>query len=218
MKGKVKTRVKFVFSVVALLVGNGLFISLSPAFAQTIVDEWPTVQAPKAPELKPVTIDPKVTALLILDIVKPICNAERTPRCVSSLPKLQGLVHQARAKGVSVVYSLGGRATPADIWKEVAPREGEPIVESGSDKFFKTDLEKILKEKGVKTLIVVGTWANGGVLYTSTGAVMRGFQVIVPVDGMSAPSAYIEQYTTSHFASSPATRGVILTKIDMIQF
>ena len=218
MKGKVKTRVKFVFSVVALLVGNGLFISLSPAFAQTIVDEWPTVQAPNAPELKPVTIDPKVTALLILDIVKPICNAERTPRCVSSIPKLQGLVNQARAKGVSVVYSLGGRATPADIWKEVAPREGEPIVESGSDKFFKTDLEKILKEKGVKTVIVVGTWANGGVLYTSTGAVMRGFQVIVPVDGMSAPSAYIEQYVTSHFASSPATRGVILTKIDMIQF
>ena len=218
MKGKVKTRVKFVFSVVALLVGNGLFISLSPAFAQTIVDEWPTVQAPKAPELKPVTIDPKVTALLILDIVKPICNAERTPRCVSSIPKLQGLLNQARAKGVSVVYSLGGKATPADIGKEVAPREGEPIVESNADKFFKTDLEKILREKGIKAVIVVGTWANGAVLYTSTGAVMRGFQVIVPVDGMSGPSAYVEQYTTSHFASSPATRGVILTKIDMIQF
>lgn len=218
MKGRVKKRVKFVFLAVALLVANGLFISISPAQAQTIIEEWNTIKAPPPPELKPVTIDPKVTALLVLDMVKPICNAERTPRCVSSVPKLQGLLNQARAKGVSVIYTLGGKATPADIWKEVAPREGEPIVESGSDKFFKSDLEKILKEKGIKTVIVVGTWANGAVLYTSSGAAVRGFQVVVPVDGVSSPSAYIDQYVTSHLASSPATRGVILTKIDMIQF
>ena len=193
-------------------------LTMTYSFAQTIVDEWATVQAPRPPELKSVTIDPKVTALLILDIIKPICNAERTPRCVSSVPKLQGLLNQARAKGVSVVYSLGGKATPADIWKEVAAREGEPIVESGSDKFFKTDLEKILKEKGIKTVIVVGTWAHGAVLYTSSGAAVRGFQVIVPVDGMSGPSAYVEQYVTWHIANSPATRGMTLTRIDMIQF
>ncbi len=217
MKGKVKRRVAQVF-LAGLLVAAGLFVPAGPASAQTIVDEWPTVQAPKAPELKPVTIEPKVTALLILDIVKPICNAERTPRCVSSVPKLQGLLNQARAKGVSVIYSLGGKATPADIWKEVAPREGEAVVESNADKFVKTDLEKILKEKGIKTVIVVGTWANGAVLSTSSGAAIRGFQVIVPVDGMSAPSTYIEQYVTWHIANSPATRGMTLTRIDMIQF
>lgn len=186
--------------------------------AQTIIDEWATVQTPKPPELKPVTINPKETALLILDIVTPICNAERTPRCIASLPKLQGLLNQARAKGVAVIYTLGGKATPADILKEVAPRGGEPIVESNADKFFKTDLEKILKEKGIKTVIAVGTWANGAVLSTSSGAVVRGFQVIVPVDGMSAQSTYVEQYVTWHIANSPATRGMALTRIDMIQF
>ena len=46
----------------ACLVG---LLTASNAFAQTIVDEWPTVQTPKPPELKSVTIDPKVTALLI---------------------------------------------------------------------------------------------------------------------------------------------------------
>ena len=41
---------------------------------QTIVDEWATVQAPKPPELKPLTLDPKTTALLVLDIIKQSCN------------------------------------------------------------------------------------------------------------------------------------------------
>jgi alkylation response protein AidB-like acyl-CoA dehydrogenase len=39
----------------------------SPAFAQTIVDEWSGVKVPPAPELKGVTIDPKVTALLVTE-------------------------------------------------------------------------------------------------------------------------------------------------------
>ena len=201
-------------SALALLI----LFAAAPLGAQTIVDEWASVQAPKPPELKPVTIDPKTTALLVLDIVKPICNAERTPRCIASLPKLQSLLNQARAKSVSVIYTLGGKAAPADILQEVAAREGEPVVESNADKFVKTDLEKILREKGIKTVVVVGTWANGAVLYTSSGAATRGFQVIVPVDGMSAPSTYVEQYVTWHIANSPATRGMILTRIDMIQF
>ena len=67
----------------------------SQAETKDIIDEWATVQTPKPPELKPVTINPKETALLILDVVTPICNAERTPRCIASLPKLQGLLNQA---------------------------------------------------------------------------------------------------------------------------
>ena len=35
----------------------------------TIIDEWPNVKAPPAPQLKTVTIDPETTALLILDAI-----------------------------------------------------------------------------------------------------------------------------------------------------
>ena len=35
---------------------------------QTIIDNWNTISVPSAPELKPVTVDPKNTALLILDM------------------------------------------------------------------------------------------------------------------------------------------------------
>ena len=72
------------FAALAITAGFFLCQGAAPASAQTIVDEWATVQAPKPPELKPVTLDPKTTALLVLDFVKQTCNAERRPRCLTS--------------------------------------------------------------------------------------------------------------------------------------
>jgi len=112
------------------------------ASAQTIVDEWDKVRAPRPPELKPVALDPKTIALLVLDFVKQTCNAERRPRCLTSVPKVQALLKLARGKGLLVVHSINTAATPADIAKELTPAEGEPIVKAPADKFFKTDLEK----------------------------------------------------------------------------
>jgi hypothetical protein len=55
----------------ALAVAVGLFFwqGAVPISAQTIVDEWAMVQAPKPPELKPVTLEPQGTALLVLDFI-----------------------------------------------------------------------------------------------------------------------------------------------------
>lgn len=187
------------------------------SFAQTIVDEWSTVKVPPAPELKPVTIDPKGSALLVLDIVKQTCPPR--PRCVASVPKIQGLLTKARGKGVAVIYSLVPGGTVADILMEVAPQGGEPIIMSGPDKFLGTDLEKVLKDKGVQTVIIVGTAANGVVLHTGSGAALRGLKVVVPVDGMSAADPYAEQYTAWHLVNAPRVGPqVTLTRIDMIQF
>lgn len=185
----------------------------------TIVDEWGTIKVPPPPELKTVTPDPRVTALLILDIQKRMCNEERRPRCAASVPKIQSLLTKARANGMLVVYSLTRSAEASDIVEEVAPLPNEPIVKSGVDKFFNTDLEDILRDKGIKTVILVGTSAHGAVLNTATGAASRGFEVIVPVDGMSASDPYAEQYTAWHLVNAPGTRRrTTLTKIDLIKF
>jgi isochorismatase family protein len=129
------------FAALAIAVSVFLSQGAVPASAQTIVDEWDKVQAPKPPELKPVTLDPKTIALLVLDFVKQTCNAERRPRCLTSVPQVQALLKLARGKGVSVVHSITTAATPADIAKELTPAEGEPIVKAPADKFFKTDLK-----------------------------------------------------------------------------
>ena len=211
----------FIFKGIRLMKALVLIIFLLPNFvdAQTIIEEWHNVKIPPAPELKSVTVEANSTALLMLDFNKQICNAERRPRCIASIPKVQKLLTEARAKGVFVVYSLTAGAIPSDIAKELAPQGGEPIVTSGPDKFHGTELEKILKERNVKTVIITGVSAHGAVLYTASGAALRGIKVIVPVDGMSAESLYPEQYTVWNLANAARISiQVTLSRTDMIKF
>jgi nicotinamidase-related amidase len=197
-----------------------------PASAQTIIDDWSTVKAPAAPELKPVTIDASNTALLVLDFngaqdpTKGPCNSKNKPRCLASLPKMQALIAAAREKGVPVVYSITSNATPADIATALTPKADDPIVKSGPDKFVNTDLEKILDSKGIKTVIVTGTASEGAVLDTAThAALIKGMNIIVPVDGMSSTEPYGEQYVAWHLTNAPGMSAkTTLTAIDMIKF
>ena len=198
-----------------------IFLTFSiPASADdpTIIDEWDDVIPPKAPDLKPVKVDPSATALLVLDIEQRTCDLERRPRCIDSVPKIKSLVTKARAKGMLVVYSLTSKGTKETILKEVAPLEGESVVKSSVDKFYGTELENILKENGIKTVILVGTAANGAVLGTAIGAAMRKLNIIVPVDGMS-DNPYSEQYVAWHLVNAPGTKPLTtLTQINMIEF
>lgn len=195
-------------------------VQAAPAvFSQTVLEEWEAVQAPPAPAAKPVTADAKSTALLLLDFNKQTCNAERRPRCIATIPKVKNLLAAARARGVPVVYSLSPNAQAADIAAELAPRKDDPVVTSGPDKFLGTDLDKILKERNVQTVIVVGTAAHGAVLHTASGAALRGLKVIVPADGISAETFYPEQYTVWHLLNAPRIGGqTTVTKTELVGF
>lgn len=217
-------RVRALLSVAALA---AVLVCATPAPAQTIIDEWSSVKAPPAPELKPVTVDPKTTALLVMDLTKQLCNNEIRPRCIASIPKIAGLLAAARAKGVMVIYTLvsSPSITIADTLPGVAPKGDEPVVAAFLDKFMlgdqDTGLQKILKDKGITTVIAVGTAAHGAVLYTATTAALRGFNVIVPVDGMSGngQNTYIEQYVAYNLVNAPVIASKItLTRIDMVGF
>ncbi len=204
-------------AVIAVLSMSAL---ASSAHAANIIDEWASVKAPAVPQLKPVAVDPKTTALLLLDFVPhdPYCGPGK-PRCGATLPAMKQLLANARAKGATVVYSVAGKYEAADIAKDVAPAANDPTVKSKADKFLNTDLEKILKDKGIQTVIVTGTAANGAVLYTGSGAALRGLKVIVPVDGLSANDAYAEQLTLWQLAHGPGFGAqVTVTKSDMINF
>ena len=189
-----------------------------PAHAANIIDEWANVKAPAAPELRPVTADPKATALLLLDFISPNCTSR--PRCMASMPIMKKLLAEARAKKMMVVYSVAGSATPDKILADIAPVAGDPVVRGSVDKFAGTDLEKILKDKGIQSVIVTGTGAHGAVLYTASVAAVKKFKVIVPVDGMSSEDLYFEQISAWLLAKGTGGIGpqVTLTKIDMIKF
>jgi nicotinamidase-related amidase len=206
-----------------------VFTYAAPARAETIIDEWSSVKAPPAPTLKSVTLDPKTTALLVIDIIKQTCNMKMRPRCVASIPKVQKLLAEARAKGVYVIYTLFPSPRPAtfpnpkisDYVPELAPKGDEPIVTAFVDKFMlgdkDTGLQKLLKDKGIKTLVPVGVASHNGVLFTSVMASLRGFDVIVPVDGMAGNNAYEDQ-ATDYILTSSIVYKVTLTSVDMLKF
>lgn len=197
----------------------GLTCAPSSAQANDIIDEWANVKAPAAPTLKPVTVDTKDTALLMLDFLHSNCNPERGKRCMASLPIAKKLLGEARAKQMLVVYSAYGKNTEKDIWADVAPKDSEPFVVSFLDKFIGTDLGKILKDKGIKTVIVVGSAANGAAFGTASSAAQRGLSVIVPVDGISSDNPYAEQSAVWNMANAPIISSKItLTTIDMMKF
>lgn len=187
------------------------------AHADDIIADWTKVTAPVAPALKPVGVDPKTTALLMLDFMNQNCG--KRPACVATIPAMKKLLAAARAAKVTVVYSIIANTTPADVIKDVAPEASEAHVKSGPDKFVNTDLDKILKDKGIKTVIAVGTSSNGAVLYTASGAAFRGMNVVIPVDGMSAVSPYADKTTVFTFMNAPSVSAkTTLTRSDMIRF
>lgn len=205
-------------SLLVLAVVAAMGFAVSGSAWGNVIENWASVKAPPPPELKAVVINPKSTALLLLDFHAPNCT--NRPRCMASLPAMKKLLSEARAKGVAVVYSLGGKATPDDILKEIAPASGEPSVRASVDKFAGTDLEKILKEKGIDTVIVTGTAAHGAVLYTGSVAALRGMNVIVPVDGMSSEDLFYEQATALLLSKGTGGIGpkVTLTTSEMMKF
>jgi nicotinamidase-related amidase len=214
MKRKVLQAI--VIGAVALAAG----LAAGAAGAGTIIEEWANVKPDPAPELKPVTIDAKTTALLVMDLSKAICNSNQRPRCIATIPQIAKLMSEARAKGLTVISTVNGNNPPADILPEVAPKPDEKILTgTNSNKFMNTDLEKMLKDKGITTIIAVGSATQGAVLYTVSDAGLRGFKVIVPVDGQSSESLYAEQAVIWLLSHAPRiAQQTTLTSVDMIKF
>ena len=202
----------------ALLIAS---IGAASAAEPTIIDEWGGVLLPPPPTLKPASVDPRKTALLLLDFTTQTCTLAVRPRCAATVPHLAQLLKDARAHGVTVIYSVAtADAKPADILAPIKPESGEEILPPlGPDKFLNSALEATLKSKGIDTIIITGTAAQTSVLHTGGEAALRGFNVITPVDGLSSNEAFPELYTVWHLANAariaPKT---IVTRVDMITY
>ncbi len=182
--------------------GLAALLAAMPAAAQTLIEEWPSIAAPPAPALRDVTLDPATTAVLMLDFMPGNCG--RRPRCVASLPRVAPLLAEARRRGALVVHSITANTAVADILPPVAAREGEPWVQAGPNKFLGSQLAEILRERRIRTVVVLGTAAQGAVLHTASHAALTGLEVVLPVDGMSADTAWPEQYVAWHMANAPS--------------
>jgi nicotinamidase-related amidase len=206
-------------SAAAAVVAAAAGFATAPARAIDVIAEWPTIQMPPAPTLKPATVDPKTTALLLFDFMQENCGAR--PRCVAAVPTLKALMDKARAADMLIAYTFPGGGKVID--PAIAPHEGEVVDQKrgGPDKFLESDLDQRLKNRGIKTVILCGTSAQGVGLGTGAAAAQRGYFVIYPVDCLPSESAFREAYAAWHMAGGGppvTTKWVTVTRSDMITF
>jgi nicotinamidase-related amidase len=194
--------------------------------AQTVGGPMQTLVMPAIPDPARVTLDPKTTALLLLDYVETICTPQ--PNCKDRmLPAITPFIDRVRAAGLTVAY--GTREESMTKWlKEVAPATGDiKIVSKAQDRFYSTDLDQTLKAKGIKTIIIAGWKVSGSVTYTSVGAMARDYTVVIPVDATSAATGYetaigfynVLNSGNSNLGNQPLkSKAVTLSRTDLIAF
>jgi len=166
--------------------------SASPQVSTTSAPQAPAV--PTLPATAPVSLDPKTTAVLVLDYV--FCY--RMTGCNATLPAIQTLLTSARSAGVPIIY------TKAPVPKEIANQTGDTVITNdiGPEKFLNTSLASILQSKGIKTVVVMGIAANGALLYTAQEACVRHYTVVVPLDTVIG-SIFVQAYVPYQLLSGP---------------
>src|SRR5882724_7385794 len=173
-----------------VLLSSSLLLALCGGVAQAQSNKpVQTLQMPAMPDLARITLNSKTTALMVLDYVEDICATQ--PKCKTQmLPAMTPFMERVRKAGLVVAY--GTRAQNMTHWlPQVAPAEGDiKIVNTAQDRFYNTDLDKLLKAKGITTMIMVGWKVSGSVTYTSVGAMIRDYTVVIPVDTTTASSDY----------------------------
>ncbi len=165
------------------------------------------VTVPEYRVLSRLSLPAKNTCLLLADMLVDFVSPRGklfVPDTRKTIPPLRSLVLKARAAGAMIVY-IQDWHRPDDpefsIWgphavqesrgtrviSELAPGPRDFVVRKRTyDPFFSTDLDLLLRQKGIRNLIVTGTVANICVLHAAGSASLRGYRVVVPVDAISA--------------------------------
>ena len=192
-----------------------LWVALSAASA------W-AQEGPNRPEAKPLTLDNKSTAVLVLDLnarcddPKQVCSKITAP--------LGDFLDKARAAAAPIIYTVSASAKGKPIGELAAPRRKESesvIYPDAFDKFFGGALQAFLKDKGANTLIITGSATNNAVLYTATTAArMYRYSIVIPMDAVNASSRYEQEYAIHQFTVLPSEANKLFqfTNLSMISF
>lgn len=123
--------------------------------------------------------------------LKPLLEACRRKRmlivyaCQTSRPGgsdlgLLGEIYPALREGKVCVAGTAG----VEVYKELAPQPEDIIVAKRRfDAFYGTDLELVLRQRGIDAVIITGTSTSVGTESTARAAVARDFRVVFPSDG-----------------------------------
>jgi len=161
-------------------------------------------------------IDPKSTALVVIDLQKGIVAFGRTLAPHSSevvVRNAQRLVEAFRKRGMPVFLVHVAMSSPverlnvvsddpgwrptsppppdaSDFVPELTPQDGDIVITKKQwGAFYGTELELQLRRRGMRTIVLCGVSTNYGVESTARFAYEYGFQQVFAEDAMSSSSA-----------------------------
>lgn len=133
-------------------------------------------------------LKPEESALIVVDMQEDFVNPDNplcVPEAYRQVPRIKVLIEACREIGVPVVYTAYNIASDccadfyeywdavadgagregsegADIYHEIYPQPGERVirVKHTYDSFAGTDLDYVLRNRGIKTIVVCGTLTN----------------------------------------------------------
>lgn len=104
-----------------------------------------------------------------------------------------------------------------DIIPELYPVHGEPIIDKpGKGAFYETDLQLILKNHNIKTLIVCGVTTEVCVTTTVREANDRGYECIIPGDCVGSYFPAFQKSALEMIKAQGAIFGWVSTSNDVI--
>ena len=166
-------------------------------------------------------LEPKSTALILIDLQQGIVGRETAPHSAADVVKRGAqLAARCRAKGATVVYvnvdiakylrlptdksMMDPNAPPpppsaSELVPEAGFQAGDlKITKRQWGAFFGTDLEQQLRQRGIKTILLGGISTNYGVESTARAAAGLGFALIVVEDATASSSAELHRFPYEH--------------------
>jgi nicotinamidase-related amidase len=157
----------------------------------------------------PLAIDPRTTAIVLIDLQQGIVALPLAPRPGAEVvANAVRLLERFRSLGSAVaLVRVGflddkdrlnlpvdtpapGRLPLGGIIPEVGPREGDiQITKRQWGAFYGTELDLQLRRRGIRTIVIGGIATNFGVESTARDAYERGYAQVFVEDAMTSVSA-----------------------------
>ena len=172
--------------------------------------------------MEQVQLDPRTTALVLIDLQRGIVGRQTAPHTAAQVvERAQRLATRCREVGATVVlvrvaYAADGRdrlsqkvdAAPwsardvppdfSELVPELAPKPGDVVVTKRQwGAFYGTELDLVLRRRGVRTIILGGISTNFGVESTARDAWERGYELVFAEDAMAAMAAEAHQFAVT---------------------
>lgn len=148
------------------------------------------------------------TAIIVVDIINDfVSGVLGSKRAEKIIPNVKRLLDFARKKKIPVIYTCDTHLRELDDEFEVWPphavkgtKGAEVIDELKPEKtdfiihkrryssFFGTDLDTLLRELQVDTVVIVGLVTDICVQHTAGDAFFRGYRIVIPEDGVETVS------------------------------